>query len=238
MRVPGESPLLERAAELTALTGLIGSAAAGGRLVLVEGSPGIGKTRLVAEARRLGREAGLEVRGARATELELELAYGVVRQLFEALLVSGGPEQRARLLSGPATSAAAVLDAGRAGETAGAAVGDASFGTLHSLYWLTANVAAQAPLLLTIDDLHWCDYRSLRWLAYLLARLEDLPVIVVAGTRPPDRSPHADVLRQLRADALTTVLVPAPLSEAASTELIRQLLPASADAQFCRACHV
>jgi predicted ATPase len=58
---------------------------------------------------------------------------------------------------------------------------------LHGLYWLTANVATGQPLLFTIDDLHWCDPPSLRWLAYLLLRMEGLEVSIVVGLRPTEQ---------------------------------------------------
>ena len=61
---------------------------------------------------------------------------------------------------------------------------DALGAALHGLYWLTANIAAKGPVLLAIDDAHWADKPSLRWLAYLVARLEGLPVLVVMTVRP------------------------------------------------------
>ncbi|MDQ3764896.1 MAG: hypothetical protein M3460_26295 [Actinomycetota bacterium] len=53
--------------------------------------------------------------------------------------------------------------------------GDVSFAALHGLYWLTANLCTRSPLMLIVDDLHWSDAPSLRFLAYLLSRLEDCP---------------------------------------------------------------
>ena len=68
--------------------------------------------------------------------------------------------------------------------------GDASFAALHGLYWLTVNLAGGRPLLLAIDDLHWADRPSLRFLAYLARRLEGLPVLVAASLRGrPSRTP-------------------------------------------------
>ncbi len=49
---------------------------------------------------------------------------------------------------------------------------------LHGLYWLTVNLTAEGPLLLSIDDVQWCDTASLRFLAYLVKRIEGLPVLV------------------------------------------------------------
>ena len=54
---------------------------------------------------------------------------------------------------------------------------------LHGLFWLTANVAADGPLCLSIDDLQWCDPASLRFIAYLERRLEGLRVLVATAAR-------------------------------------------------------
>src|SRR5215468_9259967 len=107
----------------------------------------------------------------RGGELEGEFAYGIVRQLFEPLLAEVAPELRAELLSGPAALIASLFGAsGPAGSQDAAAEG--AFAIIHGLYWLAANVALQQPTLLAIDDLHWADTPSLRWLLYLTRRLE------------------------------------------------------------------
>ena len=51
------------------------------------GRPGVGKTRLLAEARRLAAEQDLTVLGARGSQLEQTFGFGAVRQLFEPMLV-------------------------------------------------------------------------------------------------------------------------------------------------------
>jgi len=45
---------------------------------------------------------------------------------------------------------------------------DPSFAMLHGLYWLFANLAAEQPMALVVDDAHWVDSGSLRFLAFLL----------------------------------------------------------------------
>ena len=74
----------------------------------------------------------------------------MVRQLFEPALAD--PERRERWLSGSAAAAARVFDPAEVGNPSA----DAGFSVLYGLSWLTANVAADRPLLLAIDDLHWC----------------------------------------------------------------------------------
>ena len=55
---------------------------------------------------------------------------------------------------------------------------------VHGLYRLTANLAARRPLALFVDDAHWADGASLRFLAYLCGRLHDLPVLLVRRGAP------------------------------------------------------
>ena len=80
--------LLEREGELATLAELVAAAPRGGRLLAIEGAPGIGKSALIAEAKALGRAAGMRVLGGRGSELERAFSFGVVRQLFEPLLAS------------------------------------------------------------------------------------------------------------------------------------------------------
>jgi DNA-binding CsgD family transcriptional regulator/tetratricopeptide (TPR) repeat protein len=225
--------LLERDSELAVVEGLIGAAPGGGRLLAIEGPPGIGKTALIAEAKSRGQEAGMQVLGGRGSEFERSFSYGVVRQLFEPFLASLGANERADLLAGAAALAAPLFDPAQIAVEAAA---DSSLATLHGLYWLTANLAARRPLLLAVDDLHWCDLPSLRWLAYLLPRMEGLDVLVVVGLRPEEPGEDPGLVGQILSDPMATVIRPAPLSTEAATRLLRETLSPDAEDGFCAAC--
>src|SRR4051794_15957890 len=169
----GTPDLLERERELGMLDALVDAAAGGaGCLALIEGPAGIGKSLLLGETRRLGSGSGMNVLYARGGELEAEFPYGIVRQLFEPLL--GASAGRDELFEGAAGASAPVFEA----QGAENRLDGGSFATLHGLYWLPLNLAARQPLLLAVDDLHWCDRPSLRFLAYLTRRLEGVPVLV------------------------------------------------------------
>ena len=214
--------LLERDAELAAVATLINLASHGGRLLVIEGAPGIGKTSLIVETRAQARDVGMQVLSARGAELEQAFSYGVVRQLFEPCLRRLPAKERAELLAGAATLASPLFDPT---QLAAEPAADTSLATLHGLYWLTANVAAQRPLLLAIDDLHWCDPASLRWLAYLAARVEDLPLALVIGLRSAEPGTDALALAQILSDPLTTVVRPsAPLLHATSPTALAALV--------------
>ena len=227
-----QDELLERHAELGRLRDLVDSAARGrGAAVLLDGPAGIGKTSLVAAARRLAADRDLRSLAARGGELERDFAYGVVRQLFEAPVAAAAPATRQSWLQGAAALSAPILgvaEPGAPGRPAGQHGNDPLFGddptaaALHGLYWLTVNIAAVTPLLLTVDDLHWVDAASLRYLAYLARRVTELPVLLITGSRPPVESHVPELIGALEADPAVIRLVPAPLSAAAVTELVRR----------------
>jgi ATP/maltotriose-dependent transcriptional regulator MalT len=221
--------LLEREAELAALERLIDDAEDGrGRVVLIEGPAGIGKTRLLAEARERAARR-MTVLSARCGELERDLSFGAVRQLFEAAVRD--PERRERLMAGAAAAAEGVLEA-----PGGEGAAEGSFAVLHGLYWVTLNLAEERPVLLAIDDLQWSDRPSLRFLAYLVRRLEGAPVLVAATLRTTDPGTDPSLLAELAADPLTESLRPAPLGTDAIAELARARLGADADPGFAAAC--
>ena len=229
------TPLLEREAEVAALTAVVDAAASGaGRVVAVEGRAGMGKTRLVAEARALATAAGFEVLLARSADLEQEFAFGVVRQLFEPYLASLSHEERDEALSGTAGLSERLFGDE---ELTGAAAGDVSFAVLHGLYWLAANLAARGPTAIVIDDLHWTDAPTLRWLAFLGRRLEGLPLLVVLGLRPPEQSVETELLTELISDPTVLVIRPTALSEPAVAAMVAQEYGTAAHPEFASACH-
>jgi DNA-binding CsgD family transcriptional regulator len=225
----GDGALLERGRELGVLDDLVQDALDAHAVVaVVEGPAGIGKTRLLSEAREKARAAGFAVLAARGSDLERELPFGVVRQLFEPVLVD--PAARGRWLSGGAAAAARVFEPPEDDRRAG----DDSFGILHGLYWLTANIAAEQPLLLAIDDLHWCDRASLRFVAYLERRLEGLRALVATTRRTGE---DAALISEVARDPAALAIPLPALSESAVAELVRTRLGADAQAAFCAACH-
>jgi predicted ATPase len=174
-----DAGLLEREAELTAITSAIDGARRGaGGVVLVEGVAGIGKTALLAEAQAQARTRGMSLLAATGGELERDFPYGVVRQLFEPATRRLPPSERTDVLAGAAAPAAGIV-------AGGAAAGD-PLSIQHALYWLTVNLAARAPLLLTVDDLQWADAASLRVLLFLVRRLDGLSALLVLATRSED----------------------------------------------------
>jgi DNA-binding CsgD family transcriptional regulator len=224
--------LLERDAELRLLAASADRAGAGqGAAVVVEAAAGLGKTGLLAAAADLAAARSTRVLKARGGELESDLAYGVVRQLFEPPLAAASAGVRQAFLDGPAVVAAGTL--GLAAPVRALSTDDPTGAVLHGLYWLAANIAAAGPVALLVDDLHWVDPASLRFLVYLARRLDSLPILLVAATRPAGGTPVADLVDALKRAPATAVADLAPLSPAAIAAMVED----EADGTFAAACH-
>ena len=88
-----------------------------------------------------------------------------------------------------------------------------------------------------MDDAHWADESSLRFLAYLARRAESLPVALLVGARPEEDPGAGGPLSELRADPATDVLEPAPLDAAGVQRVLVERSDGMVDAAFARACH-
>jgi hypothetical protein len=181
----------------------------------------------------------LECLTARAGELEVEFPFGVVVQLFERRIAQADEEERGALLAGAAELARPVLDPEGSGEPANidVAAGVASYPRLHGLYWLTANLAARRPLVVLVDDAHWADAPSLRWITYLIARIDDLPALLILATRDAEAdAPSAALLQTISSAPCARVVRPEPLTRDGATTIVRTTLGEHADEEFCVAC--
>src|SRR3954447_3569502 len=223
--------LLERDAELAAIGERLDAGAGG--LVVVEGPAGIGKTSLLAAAAERAAAHGTRVLGARAAPLEQAYGFGVVRQLFEPVRAACGAADWERLTADAAGLARRALDPAAAVAAPG---DDVTHATLHGLFWLAANLAAQGPLLLAVDDAHWADPPSLRWLGYLARRLEGLPVLALVAVRSGEPPSEPRLLDDLLAEPGALLLRPRPLGPGASAALVRGRIGDAAP-EFCTACH-
>src|SRR5450755_424701 len=209
----GAAGLLERGGELGLIGALVARIRGGeGAVLVVEGQAGVGKTELLRTAGELGEAEGLRVLRTRGSDLDRAFAFGVVRQLLERE-VADDPE----LLTGGAEPAAAVFAA--AGGDARAEEG--VFSSLQGLHWLVVNLAARTPLVLLVDDVHWADTASLRWLVFLAERVEDVKALLVVATRPAEPGADQELLDALMVAPAVRVARPAPLSAGATTTVVR-----------------
>ncbi|HST40684.1 MAG TPA: AAA family ATPase, partial [Conexibacter sp.] len=223
--------LVDRDTELAALAQVAAQAADElGGLAVVEGPAGIGKSRLLNAHRAQLRARGVRVLVARGGELEADVPFGVVRQLFERALMADGDG----LLSGAAHAAAPIFS-GVA--DAGPAPADPGPRILHGLWWLCANLAADGPLVLHVDDAHWADAPSLRFVDHLSRRLEGTGLALVVAWRSEDPGAVDPLLTQLAADPAAAVLRPGPLGADAVAQLAEASFGEPCAPEFVAACH-
>ncbi|MFF0013903.1 ATP-binding protein [Streptomyces sp. NPDC005374] len=237
--------LLERESELAAvdealgeLTGLRTDGAEPhtgprGALLAVAGRAGIGKTTLLTEVRRRAAARGCTVLAARGGDQEQRVAFHVARQLLQPQFAGAAEaDLRAQLGSwydivGPALGLCAPTDG---------APPDPQ-GLRDGLDWVLTHLAVlRAPMVLVLDDAHWADPESLRWLAAFAPRVEELPILVVVAYRPDELPDHAEPFRALPGRAGGRPLDLEPFSAVAVARLVREALGVHADDAFCREC--
>jgi DNA-binding CsgD family transcriptional regulator len=107
--------------------------------------------------------------------------------------------------------------------------------TLHGLYWLTANLAAREPLVLAVDDAHWADVPSLRWLSHLAARIDSLPVLLLVAAQGGPGQP--EVIGELVDYPACVRLDLRPLDRAAAAALVGAALGDQAGPAIRRAAY-
>lgn len=227
-RVRSTDDLVDRDRELEVVRAALDALTRGEPgLLLIEGPAGIGKSRLLVEARRLATESSVCVLSARGSQLEQDFGFGAVRQIFEPALIAAG--RRDELLSGVAAASRGVFDL--AHDDA-----EGSFAVLHGLYWLTVNLTARGPVMLAIDDIQWCDHASLRYLAYLTRRLDAAPILVIGTVRTGEEYDE-ELLAELLHEPAAVVVRPLPLSPAATEAMVAQRLGEPVAPLFAAACH-
>ncbi|SME97078.1 AAA family ATPase [Streptomyces sp. Amel2xC10] len=227
--------LWERDAEVAVLAQAVDTLCAdrssSGHLLVLRGEAGLGKTALLAETRRIAEARNCTVWSARGGETLRAVPFNVVRQLLQPALLSLLPEEAREYL-------------GDWYDIAGPALGIAEPGEGHPdpqavCDGLVAAVRRLArryyPLVLLIDDAHWADLETLRWLAAFAERLDDLSVLVVVARRPGEiKGDAARHLAAIGAVAGPSVTSLSALTPAAVAGLTRAILGPHADGAFCR----
>lgn len=174
----------------------------------------------------------MEVLRARGRELERGFPFGLATQLLE------------QHWDGPRSDGVAAMLADRRWRAPSRAASDGEYGAgqiyaaIHRLFGLVKDLSARAgapALAVIVDDLHHADTLSLRFLAYLAARISDLrlALILITGTNVP--AGDEPILSALRAAAGAAVLRPGALTAVGVASVVRSRVP-DADGGLCELC--
>ena len=223
--------LLDRDVELAELSRRLAGARAGsGRVIVVEGPAGIGKSTLL----RLSAPPRWRTASRRC---------GPAAARWSSTPPGGWPASCSSRCAASPDWDELTIGAARLAERVLAAeaeqpvlAGDAMHAAVRGLVWLASNLGERGATVLVVDDVHWADAPSLRWLALLARSLAELRIGVVCAVRSGEPAAVPELLADLLASAPEPPVRPRPLGPAATQTLVRARLPA-ATAGFAHACH-
>jgi len=172
-----ETALIGRDAELARVRDLVDPPPVEGRVLILLGDAGMGKTALLADAAGQARRSGLRVLSVTGIESERDLAFAGLHQLLRPVLgrVEDLPDRQAKALLGALALSPDPVPP------------DALL-TGIAVLTLLSDLSEEGPLLVLADDVQWLDRGSLGTLAFVARRLEAEPVallLAARGTVPP-----------------------------------------------------
>ncbi|MEO7000481.1 MAG: AAA family ATPase, partial [Ktedonobacterales bacterium] len=222
--------LVARDDHLTALRQLHASAVGGaGQTVLISGEAGIGKSRLVAEAKTFAAQGGARVLQGNCFEPDRALLYAPLLDLFRGLFAARSPVDIAHDIGTAAPELVKLLP------ELGSYLPDLTptpalepeqekRRLYDALAQLFLHLAAQQPLMIVIEDLHWCDDTSLGFLLYLARHSVARPLLLLMTYRSDEL--HADLrhlLASLDRERLATEIALPPLDTHGIDQMLRAI---------------
>jgi DNA-binding CsgD family transcriptional regulator len=199
-------PLVGRRVELAALEEAVRSLPSRGRLLVVEGEAGIGKSRLVEATAQMGRDAGLTVLSSQAEQLEAHRPFGAIIDCI-------GRER--------------LGDRWDAWELGVDRAGERLFHVAETMIECIETLCVGTGVLVAIEDLHWADTGTLGVLGRVAAEIEQFPAALVVSMRPQPRSPQLERLLGVFAARGSATLRVGPLDQRSCEQLLESLVGAS-----------
>jgi DNA-binding SARP family transcriptional activator/tetratricopeptide (TPR) repeat protein len=226
-RPAGEIPLIGRDAELVALRHALDEACQGrGRLVVISGEAGIGKTRLLAELRAEAAARNMRVLLGHCHQTEQVLPF---RPIIECLRAGGLAADSALLAElSPATRtdlARLLPELADPSEAPGAGAAPLTW-LFEALLALLERAAAREPIVLMFEDVHWADEMTARWLAFAgrgFPGLRALLAVTMRDEEVEDAPTLAMALGELAGAPGVLRLGLEPLSEQGTRDLVATL---------------
>ena len=202
-------PIRGRADELKVIAGLVNALVQGrGGVLVIEGPPGIGKSRLLTEALGMADKAGVRTLFGEAFEYQQTVPFF---SLFMATLRADPP----------------VGDIGALRELGSSA--DVSYWVVHDLQNAIHAAAANTPLAIVLEDVHWADSGTLLALRSLATARPDVPVLWVLTARTGAGGPAVQETLSVLRRANATVVRVGAMSPSAVADMVSDAVRASAD---------
>jgi tetratricopeptide (TPR) repeat protein len=256
LMVRSDAPLVGRKRELERLWGLWTEAteagrpgqsgsqrATSGRVVLLTGDPGIGKTRLAAEIARRAHAGGAFVLAGRSPQEALVPYQPFVEALRQYFMSVPFNELRASAREYGSELARLIPELRRrAPELPPPLDGEPEterYRLFEAVVGLLTEISTSAPVLLVLDDLQWADRPTLLLLRHLARASNSGKVLVLGSYRATEAriNGFADALAELRRERLVTQIEVVGLAEVETAELVRIRAGGQPAASFCRALH-
>ena len=230
-------PLVGREAELGQLSNVLEGLLAGeGKLVLLRGEAGIGKTRLAAEFTGRASNAGVLTLWGSAGADDKHVPYRPFVEALEGLALQVAPGNLVPLLerseSPLATLVAAVSPDAKGPIDSPSAAGQEAWRLFASLTNCLTELASKRPVLVVLDNLHCADDASLYLLDYLVTTLRGTSVCFLATLCPEegsDRSTAARITAKLEGEQRAQCLEVGPLTRTDTDVLVARLLDGAID---------
>ncbi|MFI7704285.1 AAA family ATPase [Nonomuraea sp. NPDC049480] len=225
-----QDTFIDRTTELESLGAHAAAARAGRpRLVHLTGSAGIGKTSLLRAFLAGDACRGMTTLDASCRPAQVGTAWSTVQELFRPVVPAADRAPASPLFRGAQHALPALLP-GTPGEQPPAP----THPVLYALHVLAANLMADGPLVLVLDDVQWCDEQSLRWLDFLLRRASELPLLVVLAQRTETRLVASGTATEIAARHPVTTIALASFTATEVAEMVGRVLPGPVEPSFTR----
>lgn len=196
------APLVGRTECLSVLqTALTHASHGAGRLVVLLGEPGIGKTRLAETAVQAAQKLGMRTAWGHFTASEGTPPLWPMLPVLRDLNIDGMADEALRNLQTRLSASAAQAQPSTSDDKAlQASLDQANYAlhhTIDTISWTLQRLGQRNPILIVLDDLQWADSATIRLLNYVACELPRWPVLIVVTARNAEVSSHAQPSREL-----------------------------------------
>jgi DNA-binding NarL/FixJ family response regulator len=191
-----DAPLVARAAELERILTVVETACRGrGRLVFLDGEPGVGKTRLAREVLQHARTADAHVISGRCFEQYRDVPFFPFAEPFDNALAKAPPELQSVAAQRWPELAYLIPELGTQSRLEGY---DSQLRVFRAASGFLLALAESQPIVWLLDDLHWADATSLGLVLHLARHIQDARILMLGTYRDIELGRHHQLETTLR----------------------------------------